>query len=113
MFFNSTLVLVSGSDSSKIRETYGELVNRALYNTMNRGFLDIMVLKSQNTIREVELLTATFYDLARSEILALGNKRNIRVTVLLDGRNIELSRKQYWEVIMAGKYGMLYSYYSY
>ncbi|VVT56351.1 uncharacterized protein SAPINGB_P004995 [Magnusiomyces paraingens] len=103
MFYNSTLVLVGGSDCTKIHEYYPQLIYNSLYRTVNGGCLDILVLRSQNTIRAVERLTAAFYDLARQQINQMG-KRDIRVTVLLDGRNLELNRKQSWEVIIAGKY---------
>lgn len=104
MFYSSTLVLVAGSDCTKIHEYYSQLIYNSLYRTMNGGALDIMVLRSQNTIRAVERLTAAFYDLTRQQIIQM-DKKNIRVTVLLDGNTLELTRKQTWEVIITGKYG--------
>lgn len=64
-------------------------------------------MRSQNAIRQVERLTANLYDIAREQAAKRG-RRNIKVTVLLDGRNIEMARKQNWEVIYAGKYGTFY-----
>lgn len=107
MFFASTLVLVAATDYHRIQHLYSEVISHALYNTMNNGSLDIMVMKSSGSLFAIERITAGFYAIAHKENESL-RRRNITITVLLDGRNIELSRKQSWEVIVAGKYGMFY-----
>lgn len=104
MLYTSTLVLVEGSNSNAIAQTYGPLINKALYNTMSTGSLDILVLKFQNTIKAVQKLVAAFYEIARVEGAKIG-REGVSVNVLLDGQNLEMGRKQYWEVISAGKYG--------
>lgn len=76
----------------------------SLYNTMSYGTLDIMVMKCQNNIQAVQRVVSSFYELARIEATK-ANRTKVRVRVLLDGQNIELGRKQNWEVITAGKYG--------
>lgn len=104
MFYNSTLLLIAGSDLEHLSELYSPLLAQSLHDTMNNGMLDIMVMRNQNTVRAVEKITATMYDLTRAKAAELGRK-NINVTVLLDGQSIETSRKQTWEVVVVGKYG--------
>lgn len=62
-------------------------------------------MKCQNNIRSVQRVVSSFYELARTEAKKT-NRAKVRVRVLLDGQNLEVSRKQNWEVINAGKFGM-------
>lgn len=73
---------------------------------MSFGSLDILVMKCENNIRAVQKVVSSFYDVATVEAAKI-NRTKVRVCVLLDGQNLELGRKQNWEVITAGKYGML------
>lgn len=104
MLYTSTLVLVEGTNRKHIAPIYRELVNKALYNTMTYGALDILVMKFQNSVKAVQTVVSTFYELARSEAQKI-NRTQVKIRVLLDGQNPELGRKQYWEVITAGKNG--------
>lgn len=106
MFFSSTLLLVAGKDSNNISELYSELVSCCLHDTIKDGRLDIVVMHYQNTVGAVERIITDLYGLARSRATKLVRK-NISVTVLLDGPNIDVSRKQSWEVVVVGKYGEL------
>lgn len=104
MLYTSTLVLVEGSNCNSIARTYTPLINKALYNTMSNGNLDILVLKFESVIKSVQKVVGAFYELARVEAAKVGREK-VNVRVLLDGQNLEMGRKQYWEVITIGKYG--------
>lgn len=71
---------------------------------MTYGSLDILIMKFQNSVKAVQIVVSTFYELARAEALKI-NRTQVKIRVLLDGQNPELGRKQYWEVITAGKNG--------
>lgn len=104
MFYNSTLLLVAANDNSHIAELYSELVSHSLHDTMKSGSLDIMVMRNQTTLQDVQTVTAAFYNLARQQAHEL-RREGIRVTVLIDGEDFESGRRQNWEVVAAGKYG--------
>lgn len=102
MLFTSTLLLVEGGDPHHLAALYTGVINKALYNTMANGSLDVLVMKCPNHISAVQTVVSGFYNIARAQAREL-RRTSIRVRVLLDGQNVELARRQNWEVITAGK----------
>jgi pantetheine-phosphate adenylyltransferase len=103
MLFTSTLLLVEGADPHRLSALYTSVINKALYNTMANGSLDVLVMKCPNHISAVQTVVSGFYNIARAQALEL-HRTSIRVRVLLDGQNVELARHQNWEVVTAGKF---------
>lgn len=99
MLYGSTLLLVDGSNSYQIRDVYTDVLERALYNTMSNGELDVLIMKGPTSIPAIQRLVKSFYDIVRQI-----NHKSIKFRVLLDGNNIDSCRKQHWEVVSTGKY---------
>lgn len=102
MFFTSTLLLIEGDNSDCLKSIYENVINKALYNTMTNGSLDVLVMKCPNHLKTVQAVVSGIYNIAREQAIVL-NRTSIRVRVLLDGQNVELARRQNWEVLTAGK----------
>lgn len=101
MDYNGVLLLVKDTPGMTMSAKYEQVVGEALYSTMPTGTLDIMLMNTPGTLRQLEKIVSDLYAIARRQA-EINSRQKVRVTVLLDGHDIEYGRPQKWEVIAAG-----------
>lgn len=105
MQYQASVLLTRGTPVMRLPEKYSEVIREALYMTMPDGTMDVMLMKTPSTLRQLEQIVGKLYEMARHEAFHVGRER-VRVTVLLDGRDIDTARNQAWEVVFAGVHEM-------
>lgn len=98
MLYKSTLVLIKGGSASNLAAKYTPLVGESLQLTMPRGSLDVLLMKTPQSIVETERIVRELYEILCREA-PRHDRRHVRTTVLVDGLDIEYEREQAWEVM--------------